>query len=322
MNETLELLPAVGLARDRLRRCSAVGDIADLVHVVESDLALALGVLRLANKGHRRGSVASIPEAVRQVGPARLSALAERVPVTDPLSGGSVGYTVHHLRLHCLAVQATMDRLAVATGHPRRDDLLAAALLHDIGKLVLGAEQPVEEEAVFEHAASEPEAHLVIERDRHGTDHAQAGGALARSIGLPDRLAVAIEEHHRATAGWAGMLRLADMLTLHAQGRVIDLATMVDLSVNLGLTREQLGWLLYDLHRPVTDARMLLPCPLSAREIEVLERLAAGEVYKQIAIGLGLTTSTVRSHLHRIYTRIGVADRTQAVLLARTSGWI
>jgi DNA-binding CsgD family transcriptional regulator len=39
-------------------------------------------------------------------------------------------------------------------------------------------------------------------------------------------------------------------------------------------------------------------------------------------VSLGLSASTVRSHLHRIYTRIGVADRTQAVLLARDCGWI
>jgi DNA-binding NarL/FixJ family response regulator len=50
--------------------------------------------------------------------------------------------------------------------------------------------------------------------------------------------------------------------------------------------------------------------------------LADGHVYKQIAQELGLSTSTVRSHLHRIYRRLDVADRTQAVLLGRELGWI
>src|SRR4051794_30188079 len=77
-------LPAVDVARDRLRRCArGDGDLADLVQVVESDLALALAVLRLANHGPRRGSVASIAEAVRVAGPARLRALAERIAVSD-----------------------------------------------------------------------------------------------------------------------------------------------------------------------------------------------------------------------------------------------
>ncbi len=54
----------------------------------------------------------------------------------------------------------------------------------------------------------------------------------------------------------------------------------------------------------------------------MLQRLAEGKVYKQIAAELDVSSSTVRSHLHRIYTRIGVADRTQAVLVATDRGWI
>jgi DNA-binding NarL/FixJ family response regulator len=80
---------------------------------------------------------------------------------------------------------------------------------------------------------------------------------------------------------------------------------------------------MYELPQPATATpRALQPCPLTTREIEVLEGLSKGHVYKQIGAQLGLSPSTVRSHLHRIYTRMGVADRTQAVLLARESGWI
>ena len=79
---------------------------------------------------------------------------------------------------------------------------------------------------------------------------------------------------------------------------------------------------MYELPQPTTSTRTLQPCPLSPREIEVLKRLADGEVYKQIGAALGLSASTVRSHLHRVYTRLGVTDRTQAVLLARKCGWI
>jgi DNA-binding NarL/FixJ family response regulator len=63
-------------------------------------------------------------------------------------------------------------------------------------------------------------------------------------------------------------------------------------------------------------------CPLSDRELDVLRHLAEGKVYKQIAAEMELSTSTVRSHLNRAYKRMGVADRTQAVLLARESGWL
>jgi DNA-binding CsgD family transcriptional regulator len=64
------------------------------------------------------------------------------------------------------------------------------------------------------------------------------------------------------------------------------------------------------------------PCPLTSRETEILICLADGMVYKEIARELSLTTSTVRSHLHHIYHKLGVADRAQAVLLATRRGWI
>jgi DNA-binding NarL/FixJ family response regulator len=64
------------------------------------------------------------------------------------------------------------------------------------------------------------------------------------------------------------------------------------------------------------------PCPLSAREIEVLGRLAEGKVYKQIARELRVSTSTVRSHLHNVYCKLGAVDRAQAVLHASARGWL
>ena len=60
--------------------------------------------------------------------------------------------------------------------------------------------------------------------------------------------------------------------------------------------------------------RAVEPCPLSGRELEVLKRLAQGMVYKQIAHELALSTSTVRTHLHNIYGKLGAVDRAQAVL--------
>jgi DNA-binding NarL/FixJ family response regulator len=79
-----------------------------------------------------------------------------------------------------------------------------------------------------------------------------------------------------------------------------------------------------DLGRQEEAARQRssVPCPLSPREVEVLMRLAEGEVYKQIAHGLSLSTSTVRTHLHNIYGKLGAVDRAQAVLLATECGWL
>ena len=68
-----------------------------------------------------------------------------------------------------------------------------------------------------------------------------------------------------------------------------------------------------------TERRHIDPCPLSARELEILRRLAEGKVYKQIAGDLSLSTSTVRTHRHNTYAKLGRRPR-QAVLVATRRG--
>jgi DNA-binding NarL/FixJ family response regulator len=59
---------------------------------------------------------------------------------------------------------------------------------------------------------------------------------------------------------------------------------------------------------------------LSTREIEVLERVAAGRSNTEIARELVITEQTVKSHLVHVYTKLGVSSRTAAVSLARDRG--
>lgn len=71
--------------------------------------------------------------------------------------------------------------------------------------------------------------------------------------------------------------------------------------------------------RELLDARTSAPAPvvqLTPREAEVLELVRAGLANKQIARRLGISERTVKAHLTSTFTRIGVADRTQAALWA------
>lgn len=58
---------------------------------------------------------------------------------------------------------------------------------------------------------------------------------------------------------------------------------------------------------------------LTAREKQVLDKIGDGLSNKQIARDLRISEKTVKAHLTRIYSALGVSDRTQAALwLART----
>lgn len=53
---------------------------------------------------------------------------------------------------------------------------------------------------------------------------------------------------------------------------------------------------------------------LTAREFEILSELAKGLHYKEIASQLHISVSTVRAHLHAVYTKLHVSSRTEAVI--------
>lgn len=61
---------------------------------------------------------------------------------------------------------------------------------------------------------------------------------------------------------------------------------------------------------------------LSERELEVLQLAAKGTTNKGIADSLVLSENTIKSHLHRIFSKLEVTDRTQAVAEALRRGLI
>lgn len=59
---------------------------------------------------------------------------------------------------------------------------------------------------------------------------------------------------------------------------------------------------------------------ITAREREVLQLLAAGRSNKEIARHLGVSPNTVKTHVARLFAKLGVARRTEAIGLARELG--
>ena len=61
---------------------------------------------------------------------------------------------------------------------------------------------------------------------------------------------------------------------------------------------------------------------LSQREIQVLRLVASGRSNTEIASLLGNSEGVIKNHCSAIFSKMGVRDRTQAVLRAIDLGWI
>jgi putative nucleotidyltransferase with HDIG domain len=293
---------------------------ADVIAAVESDLALTVALLRRANR-EAPACVATVRAAYALVGRDGLREVAAQLTSFDLFErAGAWGAAPHGHRVHAVATQRAAERIARALSYPRVDELLVATLLHDVGKLVLAFVEP--RYAEIDRAAElAPERRIDLERRATGIDHALVGGVLVRRWGLPLELAHAVERHHHdpADAGLAGLVRLADMVARYEAGSAVSMSVMQRAAARLGLASAGLRDL---LSAPAAPRRAGIPSPLTRGEQRVLAELANGLLYKQIAARLGVSVSTVRTHLHNTYRKLGVSDRAQAILMAKEQGWI
>jgi putative nucleotidyltransferase with HDIG domain len=316
-------------SRNRLLNLFEGGDpsTADVVSAVEADVALVIAVLRLANRvdGRSRGQIDTAVKAVEVLSPQAVHAIAGRARTFDFFDRSSAWQGIpERFRLHAVATQRAADRLGHELGYEHRDRLMITSLLHDIGKLVLVQAYSGYPRQVHGDART-PEERIQRERRELGVDHALVGGVLARRWALPNTIASVIEHHHSDNCeGEAAIVRLADMLAHYALGGSVNPTELLNVSRIISIKPAELRSVMYDLPLPSSGSRprAIDPCPMSTREVEVLKRLAKGMVYKQIAGELGLSTSTVRTHLHNVYGKLGAMDRAQAVLIATERGWI
>jgi DNA-binding NarL/FixJ family response regulator len=84
--------------------------------------------------------------------------------------------------------------------------------------------------------------------------------------------------------------------------------------IHPSLTRAFIEEVQYHEHRPET--------PLSRRESEILQKIAFGATTKEIAHDLSISPHTVKTHLERIFEKLGANDRAQAVAIALRRGLV
>lgn len=325
--DVVSSIPALREVTVRLSKATETSStpVAELTELVESDAAVSIAVMRAANNGGGpRGRVSNVPDAIDALSPAGLRALVCNLDTYDLLEPqGGWARLPERFRRHAVATRHAAETVSAYIDIADRDELAIASLLHDIGQLVLLQLHPGYENILADRSLT-PEERVRTEQRDLGMDHTIVGGVLARRWGLPTVIAAGIERHHSEHAtGLAAAVRLSDMIAHQAAGEMISAEALRQSGDACGISRAKLQQLIFEYpHASRPRPRKDEPCPLSRRELDALRGLADGKVYKEIADEMSLSPSTIRTHLHNVYRKIGAADRAQAVLLARERGWV
>lgn len=294
----------------------------DVIAGVEADPALTIAVVRAASG--KATSVGSVPQAVVTLGPGGVEKAVDELEIYRLFeSAGVRGDTLERFRRHALATRNAAERVAGLGDAPYRNEISLAALLHDVGQLALSRPYPAYPE-MLEDKDLTPEGRVNRECLELGVDHSLLGGVMLRQWGLSAEVAAVVEGHHgRGARGVAAIVRTVDRIAHHRDGKQIGISEAVEAAELCGIDGAELRALLAeDPYCRKPRRRPSQPSPLSKCELSAVHGLAEGKAYKQIAADLGLFASTIRSHLHNAYRKLGVADRAQVVILARDRGWI
>ena len=198
---------------------STAGQVEQLL---KQDPSLTANLLKLTNSAYSGipSKIGSVRHAVVMMGWKKVSKLLMAACVNAITDRQIVGYDLPPgvLWQHSVAVSVTAEGLMRELKIAESDEIFTAALLHDIGKLVLGGfvEKDLDE---IEKTAARGIPFQMAEQEVLGTDHAEIGGMMLESWSFPTELVTAVRWHHDPdsapqTSAMTDIVHVANVLCL------------------------------------------------------------------------------------------------------------
>jgi putative nucleotidyltransferase with HDIG domain len=196
--------------------------VQEIEDVLRMDPGMTANVLKLTNSAYFGipNKVGSVKRAVMLLGMKKIKQLVMASCVGAVMDGPIPGYDLPSGELwrHSIAVSVAAEGLSRELKLNGAEDIFTAALVHDVGKLVLG--QFIQEDmAAIEAAAGETISFEIAEREVLGIDHAEIGARILSQWSLPDDLVHAVRWHHdpdgaEATNQTTDIVHVANVLCL------------------------------------------------------------------------------------------------------------
>lgn len=172
----------------------------ELVKAIEYAPAVAANILKMANSAFFSGprTIGSIREAIIRLGSNAVYDLV-LASCIGPIAGQEVkGYELPpgELWKHLVMTAVATSALGKEAGIKLPNYAFTAALLHDIGKVVMGNFIELDPQPILDRAYKDRVPFEVAEREILGIDHAEVGAFLLESWNLPEELIRVVRWHH------------------------------------------------------------------------------------------------------------------------------
>jgi HD-like signal output (HDOD) protein len=196
-------------------------DLGEIARVIEHDPSLTMKLLRLANSAvsGTRHRIGTVREALIRLGTGTVVGFVIGTCVR-PLMGNTIpGYGIPKREYwsHSLAAAFAAEAIQAHSSTWAGQLAFTAALLHDLGKLVLGQFLNLELSAWLARAVTEGRLSAFrAEREILSLHHGEAGGIIAQYWGLPDSLVKGIVYHHDPDQGADGICYVTYLANLVA----------------------------------------------------------------------------------------------------------
>ena len=181
---------------------------ADLAQVIALDFALSANVLRAANSAYFGFAkpAATVDDAIFRLGAGWIFQLAMLNTVSSAVKkpAPAYGQSAEDLWKHSVGVAATADNLCRLLKLRDSRTVFTAAIIHDIGKLILETFIPDHLDKIQQLVAVENVSFQEAERSLIGFDHAEVGALIAEHWHFPTELIQAVRWHHCPNSAGAG----------------------------------------------------------------------------------------------------------------------
>lgn len=201
----LEPLPA---SAARLAALVANPDtsLASIVEVIGLDVSLTARILRAANSARSasRSPVKTVNDAVIRLGRGTVLSAAVGTGARKHLQCAVPAYGLQEnvLWRHSVSAALVAESMGPFCKNSIPPEAYAAALLHDIGKLVLGRFLDAPTLALLQQAQAQGHLNpLQAECEILEVNHAELGGLIAQKWGLPESIVLGITYHHQPELG-------------------------------------------------------------------------------------------------------------------------